>query len=216
MPVFTLAKAARLFGLAALLTLIAPDGAFACSRAALPAAAMQTIPTRNPDQGLFNRAVLVEVNYHRCKAGLAPLKLATGLIKVAGNHATWMASNRKLSHRSTIRGQASVQERVLASGLPVRRGSENVGYLPRYQFNLARKIRIKSKSRCEFTTVSGRPIAPHSYASLASEIVRLWMLSSGHRKNVLDRNVNSVGAALGYNPKGNQCGQFFMAQNFAG
>ncbi len=216
MTVSTIARAARLLGAAALLTLVLPNSALACSRAAIPAAAMQTIPTENADQKLFNRVLLAEVNFRRCKAGLAPLRLSGGLIRVAGNHANWMAARRKLSHRSTIRGQSSVQERVLASGLRVRRGSENVGYLPRYQFDLAGKIRIRDKARCQFTTVGGKPISPHTYASLASEIVGLWMRSAGHRKNVLDQNVNAVGAALGYNPRGNQCGQFFLAQNFAG
>ena len=213
-----LPKAAGLLSLAATLILfsMSPATAQACSRAALPAAASQIVPTTRADQAVFSKAILVEVNYYRCKAGVKPLRLAGGLTKVAGTHANWMAAKRSLTHRSTVRGQSSVQERVLASGLPVRRGSENIGFLPRYQFNTSKKIYVRNKSRCEFTTTSGKRITPHTYASLARSIVGMWMKSPAHRKNVLDRNVNSVGAALGFDERGTQCGQFFMAQNFAG
>ncbi len=187
-----------------------------CARAPLPAAAYRTIPAVDPDQDLFNRAIVSEVNYYRCTAGLKPLRLADGLARVASTHARWMAEAGKLSHRSTVPGLSSVQERVLASGLTVRLGSENIGYLPRYRFGDSRKIRIRDKARCEFTTAGGRRIAPHSYASLAADIVKLWMRSPAHRQNLLDRRVRVVGAALDFDPQGIQCGQFYMAQNFAG
>jgi len=216
MTVRCLKSAAKLMCFAATMIVVSLSSAQACSRGGLPAAALQVVPTENADQALFNRAVLSEVNYVRCKAGLAPLKTANGLVTVAGNHANWMAAKQSLTHRSTVRGQASVRERVLASGLSVRRGAENIGNLPRYQFAASRRIRIKNKSRCEFTTVAGKRITPHSYASLASEIVGLWMGSAGHRRNVLDRNVRTVGAAVGYDARGTRCGQFYMAQDFAG
>jgi len=187
-----------------------------CSLAGLPASAGQVVPTKNLNQTLFNQAVLSEVNFVRCKAGLSPVQLATGLMDVADNHASWMARKSKLSHRSTVRGQSSVQERVLASGLNVRRGSENIGNLPRYQFGSSRKIFVKNRAKCEFTTTSGKQISPHSYASLASQIVGMWMDSSGHRKNVLDRNATAIGSALGYDASASYCGQFFLTQNFAG
>ncbi|MEE9387394.1 MAG: CAP domain-containing protein [Paracoccaceae bacterium] len=187
-----------------------------CARSGVPANAASVVPTRNPDQTLFNHTVLAEVNFERCRAGLAPLKLAGGLITVAGNHASWMAKRGALSHKSTVRGQSSVQERVLASGLNARRGSENIGNLPRYQFSGNRRINVNSMSQCDFTTTSGRQIAPHSYETLATQIVGMWMNSSNHRRNVLDRNVSSVGTALRFDKKGSHCGQFFLSQNFAG
>jgi len=216
MSVRVLKMAAMLYVIAASSVLPSQVAAQSCSRSPLPASVASTVPTKSPDQVLFNRAILAEVNYERCRAGVSPLQLAGGLITVAGNHANWMARRGTLSHRSTVRGQTSVQERVLASGLGARRGSENVGNLPRYQFSGSRKIFVKSMARCDFTTTSGRKIAPHSYASLASEIVGKWMQSSLHRRNVLDQNVSAVGTALGFDTKASYCGQFFLSQNFAG
>jgi uncharacterized protein YkwD len=58
-----------------------------CARSGLPVTTSSIVPIRNPDQSLFNRAILSEVNYERCQVGLSPLRLAGGLITVAGNHA---------------------------------------------------------------------------------------------------------------------------------
>ncbi|MEE9426966.1 MAG: CAP domain-containing protein [Paracoccaceae bacterium] len=211
-----LKPALLLFIIAVLSNLPSQSAAQSCARSSLPTSAASIVPTNNPDQTLFNRAVLSEVNFERCRAGLSPLRSSNGLITVAGNHAKWMAKRGALSHQSTVRGQSTVQQRVLASGLNARRGSENIGNLPRFQFGGSRRIQVNSMSRCEFSTVTGRKIAPHSYASLANQIVDMWMRSKDHRKNVLDRNVNSVGAALGFDTKGSYCGQFFLSQNFAG
>ena len=211
-----LKKVAMLLCIAAASTIVFSSVAQACARAALPAAASQQIPTKGVNQDLFNQAILDEVNYYRCKAGLAPVEPRVGLIKVAGIHANWMAKKKSLTHRSTIRGQSSVQERVLSTGIPASMGSENIGYLPRYQFDVTRKIYVRNKKRCEFTTTAGKRITPHTYATLATEIVKLWMKSPGHRKNLLDQRAAMVGAAVGYDPRGAQCGQFYMAQNFAG
>ena len=216
MSAHALKTAALLCAVAFTSVLPSQIAAKSCARAGLPANAAGVVPTTDPDQALFNRAILVEINYERCRAGLSPLQLAAGLITVASNHADWMAQRGALSHRSNIRGQASVQERVFASGLNARRGSENIGNLPRYQFGQSRKIYVKNMARCDFTTTSGRKISPHSYASLASEIVGMWMGSTGHRRNVLDQNVSAVGTALGFDTKASHCGQFFLAQNFAG
>lgn len=211
-----LKSAAKLFVFAATALVLTLSAAHACTRVGMPAGAVQIVPTKNLNQSLFNKTVLSEINYMRCKAGVGPVKLAGGLINVAGNHASWMASKRNLSHNSTVRGQSSVQERVLASGLRVRRGSENIGNVPRYQFGKSKRIRIKSRSRCEFTTTSGKAIAPHSYLSLASQIVDMWMKSPGHRKNMLDRNATVVGHAIDFDARASHCGQYYMAQNFAG
>jgi len=208
--------AAMLFVFAAAIIPPTPATAQSCARTGMPAGATSTVPTKNPNQSLFNQAVLAEVNYERCRAGLSALQPSRGLITVAGNHANWMARRGALSHQSTIRGQSNVQERVLASGLNARRGSENIGNLPRYQFGGSRRISVNSMARCEFATTSGRKIPPHSYASLANQIVGLWMGSTAHRKNVLDQRVSSVGTALGFDTKGSYCGQFFLSQNFAG
>ncbi len=211
-----LKQAVKPFAFTLLACAFSVSAAHSCTRSGLPANAAQAVPTQNLNQSLFNAAVLSEVNFERCKAGVGPLQIAGGLMGVASTHASWMAKRSTLSHRSTVRGQTSVQERVLASGVNARRGSENIGNLPRFQFAGSRRIHVKSISNCDFTTAGGRKIQPHSYATLANQIVGMWMDSAGHRKNVLDSKVSAIGSAVEFDPQATHCGQFFLSQNFAG
>lgn len=211
-----LKSAGKLFAIFAISFFAITSSASACSIAGLPGNSSRAISTQNLDQSLFNKAVLVQVNYERCKAGLMPLTLAGGLMQVANTHANWMAQRQTLSHRSTVRGQETVQDRVLSSGVRARRGSENIGNTPRFQFSGSRRILVKNMKSCEFTTPGGRQIPPHSYATLASQIVDMWMGSAGHRRNVLDSNAKSIGSAVRFDSKASHCGQYFLSQNFAG
>lgn len=193
----------------------AAGAAEACSRA-MPRGADSVIhPGGRIEQALADAAILAEVNYHRCQAGLRPLEGAAALRKVAGIHADWMARAQTLSHRSKVSGQTTPAARLRASGLRFRAGSENVGVIPRFQFG-GRQFRIADPAACGFVTRDGQRIAPHSYASLARTIVDLWMGSSGHRRNILDRKVLLVGSAVGFDPKAKHCGRFFVSQSFAG
>ena len=160
-------------------------------------------------------AIRAEVNYHRCRAGLAPLKQADGLRRVASRHALWMAKSRSLSHKSSTPGQSTTLARIKSSGLKIRAGSENIGYLGRFQFGNG-AFRITDASGCGFAAANGAAIPPHSYASLARSIVQLWMDSPAHRRNILDRKVTRVGSGVGYDPRAPHCGNFYVAQDFAG
>jgi uncharacterized protein YkwD len=188
----------------------------ACSRS-LPAKAERTIvPTERIDQNLLDAAVRAEVNYHRCRAGLSAVGDAgNGLARMAKTHSAWMASSRTLSHRSTVPGKASLSDRVKASGVKFRTGSENIGMVHRYQID-NRRFKIVNSSSCQFATFEGQALPAHSYASLARHSVDLWMNSPGHRKNILDRRVTRMSTAVAFDPKSQYCGQFWLTQNFVG
>lgn len=186
--------------------------ASACSRDPLPQRAMTMVPTHNPDQALINRAILSEVNFQRCRAGLPRVSMHAGLARVAKTHATWMARTGSLSHRSGVSGQQTVQHRVLASGYQARLGSENIGALPRLPHQLA----STDPGGCRRILNKARRKPPQTYAQVAITIVGMWMNSSAHRRNVLNRNIKSVGSAISYSPGRAPCGQFYLSQNFAG
>lgn len=195
--------------------LFAAPACAACSRA-LPSGSDAVVDAgRRIDKGRIDAAIRVEVNYHRCQAGLSALKPSDGLRRVAGTHAVWMAKARELSHRSTVAGQATTLARLKASGLRFHAGSENIGYLARYQIDGAR-FRIRDAPACAFASQSGQPIAPHSYATLARMIVTLWMQSPAHRRNILDPKVSRVGSAIGFDAAAPNCGRYYVAQGFAG
>lgn len=208
------AATAIVLGTAIVLT-AAVGAAEACSRAMPKGAETIIRADTRIDQRLVDAAILAEVNYHRCKAGLTQLKRANGLRNVANTHASWMARQQQLSHRSTVAGQSTAAARLKSSGIRFRAGSENIGYIARYQID-GRRFLIRDRANCGFATNSGQPIPPHSYASMARTIVDLWMGSSKHRRNILDRKVTQVGSAVGFDPRSEYCGRLYISQSFAG
>lgn len=199
-------------GAAILLAL--PTAADACSRAVSKKAAQTIVPTGRIDQNLLDDAIRAEVNYHRCRAGLSNVTDAgNGLAKQAKRHSQWMARSQQLTHRSTVAGAATLKQRVKASGVKFKTGSENIGMVHRYQID---NRRFKIKGQCQFATYEGKALPAHSYASLARHSVNLWMNSPGHRKNILDRKVKKVSTAVAFDPNAQYCGRFWLTQNFIG
>ncbi len=188
----------------------------ACSRSVPAEAAVTLVPAKRIDQALLSKAIRVEVNYHRCRAGLRPLSDAgNGLAKQARTHSSWMAKTGQLTHRSTVAGSATLAQRIKKSGVRYRTGSENIGMVHRYQID-NRRFRIVDAGSCTFAAGDGQTLPAHSYASLARHAVTLWMNSPGHRKNILDNKVTSMTAAVAFDPKAQYCGRFWLTQNFIG
>ncbi|QDC08069.1 CAP domain-containing protein [Oceanicola sp. D3] len=168
------------------------------------------------DQPLLDAVIAVEVNYQRCQKGLPRLAGAAPLRDTAFGHANWMASKSTLSHKSTRPGRATVKARILASGLKVRRGSENIARVALYKVEGQRGYKISNAAQCKFTTPDGTPIGRHSYGSLARYTVALWMDSPDHRVNILARKYKMAASAIALDPRGKACGSLYIAQNFAG
>lgn len=201
-----------------ILTAILLGGAFvgpthaACSAKPIAGSA-KTVPSIGINQALLDRLITEQVNLERCKRGLTTLKMNAGLRKQAAVHARWMASSRKLSHKATSGSSRRLKDRLRASGLRFRTGAENLGMVAHYNID-GRRFLIRAP--CQFTTTSRQPIGHHSYHSLARLIVREWMASPGHRKNVLARKMRYVGTAAAIQPRTKHCGAVFLTQIFAG
>lgn len=173
-------------------------------------------PAQRINQDLFDMAVRAEVNFHRCRAGLPKLQDAgDALAREARTHSTWMARQQTLSHTNSIPGKRSLSDRVQASGVRFRIGSENVGMVQRYQLGNQR-FRIVDSATCTFAATNGQRLPPHSYASLARHAVTLWMNSPNHRVNILDRRATRLATAIAFDPKSQFCGSFYVTQNFVG
>jgi len=201
----------------ALALLLAPGGALAgaCPRPAYPAAFLKPVPTRNIDQALFSRAMQMEADYARCRRGRAHVATAPELTEAAAGHSRWMAGARRLDHDSTVPGRRSLKARMRATGLRFRSAAENIAAFDRYRFPDG-AFRIRNADACIFATQAGKPIPPHSYASLAQAVIAGWMNSPGHRKNLLHRRIRLVGAGLGFDPTAPYCGRFYITQDYLG
>ncbi len=187
----------------------------ACVRASVPGAREIIDPTKRINQKLFTRAILSEVNYERCKAGLGPLSAENALVRIAEGHSKWMAKARNVSHKSTIAGRRSFKARIKSTGIKIRTGAENIGMVHRFQVDHVR-FRIRNAQACHFETYSGKRIPPHSYESLARTVVGYWMDSRGHRANILNRNMRKMGTAAAFDRSAEYCGAYYITQDFAG
>lgn len=199
---------AVLLGLA---TAVVGTAADACSRAAPAQAAKTYVPTSGINQGLLDAAVRVETNYHRCRAGLPPLRSGgSRFLKETAGHSGWMARTHQLKHT----GQTTLKQRVKRAGIRLRSGAENIGMVNRFMID-NRRFQIANSSNCHFV-YNGQRVPQHTYATLARHIVDLWMRSPGHRKNILKRNVSVVSTAVAFDPNAQYCGRFWLTQAFVG
>ncbi|MEM6482608.1 MAG: CAP domain-containing protein [Pseudomonadota bacterium] len=203
------------FGFLVVIGLLITTPAEACSRAQSSNAATAQVPEKSFNQNALRGAVLVEVNYHRCRNGLRPVADAgNSLAKLAHDHSRYMAKRKKLSHQNNIPGKKSLVERVRASGVPYRRASENLFMVHRYRLD-NRRFKVVSRRDCVFAR-NGSAIAPHSYASLARYAVETWMASPGHRKNILNPTAKETTVGAAYIPRTEYCGQIWLTQKFVG
>ena len=141
----------------AALLLSFPATADACNRSVSKKAAETVVPAGRINQSILDDAIRVEVNYHRCRAGLRRLNDAgNGLANQAKKHSVWMARTQQLTHRSTVAGLATLQQRVKKAGVIFRTGSENIGMVHRYQIDNQR-FRIVDRSSCQFCLLYTSP-----------------------------------------------------------
>ncbi len=201
--------------ISALAFIATPAAAVDCNQGALPAAWTQAIDVSNPNFQTFSNAVRYYSNWERCRYGLPPLKGDRSLLLATMTHSANMARANNMSHTLNVRGQATLRDRMRSANVSMRRASENIAQ--NYVYVLGgRERRLATNGQCGFTYTNGQKIPRHSYASLAYELVNLWMASPGHRQNLLDRKVNRMEAAYGYTPEQSSCGFIYVAQNFAG
>ncbi len=198
------------------LTLVTATAADACSRNVSAKAAKTMVPAKGINQSLLDDAIRVEVNFHRCRAGLSKLSDAgNGLNKQAHRHSAWMAKTQQLTHKSTVAGSATLKQRLKNSGIRFKAGSENIGMVHRYQID-NKRFKIVNSNACQFVSNDGQPLPAHSYATLARHAVTLWMNSPGHRKNILSKKVSKTSTAVAFDPNAQYCGRYWLTQNFVG
>lgn len=196
----------------AFFSLLAAGPVLACRA---PSGSDAQIPIDRINQAMLSRAILAEVNHVRCQKGRRALALAhDNLTSVALGHSTWMASAGTMSHVGGRDTGRTLTDRVRRAGLRPATYAENLAFLPRYRFG-GKPFKIADRSSCRFMSVDGNRIGQHSYGSLAREVVRMWMQSPGHRRNLLDPTQRRMSAAASLSAEG-FCGRFYVTQIFTG
>jgi uncharacterized protein YkwD len=132
------------------------------------------------------KLLLEMTNAERAKHKLPPLTPNATLFKVARAHSANMARQEKMEH---ILDGKTPSQRTLAAGYDYRRVAENVA-----EFEYGKPPEDKDKPD---------PLA-------LKEIMKGWMESAGHRKNILG-NYEEIGLGVARNDKN----QVYFTQVFA-
>jgi len=173
----------------------------------------RAIDARPVNQELFASLVLYYTNVERCRRGMRAVQMTNGTQRSAEILAEGMARDRNYSHTLNQAGVRTLSDRLHYSGESFRRGGENIAL----NFVYALNGRPFTGGGCNFRYQgTGQPVPRHSYATMAEELMTSWMASPGHRENILNRRFTRMGAAIGVDARGQQCGQIYAAQAFAG
>ena len=151
------------------------------------APAARVLDRNTVDHNLLDAAVFYATNAARVSHGLAPLRFARALHESAYEHSCDMAAGNFFAHENPKNAaKRTPWQRMAAKGVSGGNRAENI---------------------------AARFVQNATYLSCASQIVKQWMDSPGHRANILNGKFTYLGC--GVHPCG--CPQFhlFATQNFA-
>lgn len=176
------------------------------------------IDMNNVDYFLLHAAIFYETNRIRAKAGLPLFKHSYNLEVAAKSHSSDMVILDFFDHQSPIAEKQTLLDRLEQVGLDNGYMAENIAYMSGIQRDPERPIFTPKQNSGYFShEYRGRPIPNHSYLSLAREVVRQWMLSESHRKNILDPKYKYLGCGAEHfrDPDFYQMDRFKITQYFS-
>jgi len=145
------------------------------------------IDMQNIDYFLLHAAIFFETNRVRAQFGLPRLQHSYNLELAAKSYSSDMVDLDFFDHQSPIVEKRTVVDRLEQVGLANGYMAENIAYITGIRRHPDRTIYTPQQNDGYFShEYKGRPIPNHTYLSLAREVVRQWMASEGHRKNILN------------------------------
>ncbi len=154
------------------------------------------IETESFEAGLLSALVFDLSNQERRRAGIGPFRRSEDLDRVAAGHSADMASRGYFSHtaRRGLISRENLTDRLARGGVSYVRAAENIALFP---VVVSRTFAQRGRGPWAPREEIGRQGT--TYRRLAQDIVRGWMESPGHRRNLLDPALThlGVGVALG-------------------
>ena len=150
----------------------------------------------NPDIKRLNAAIFFVTNEIRVKKNLPFLTYQYQLEQMAENYSNEMVKYNFFSHNhKKSKKLYTPKERAEESGIPNPFIAENIieGYLLQYKDNS--KVLVDGPGIFKDAGTKKR-ILPHTYLSLADDLVDRWMQSKGHRENILSKDAKQLGCGI--------------------
>jgi uncharacterized protein YkwD len=154
------------------------------------------IDEKNPDYPLINAAVFYVTNEVRVRYGRKPLEYAPELEKAAWLHSKDMVEKNFFSHKNRIEPKKRTpNQRGDLAGIKNPKIAENIATGFGIKYSAGRPVYNRGSGRFSYTP-GGKIIPSHTYLSLAEALVRQWMKSPGHRRNILSGNGIQLGCGV--------------------
>ncbi|MBX7247179.1 MAG: CAP domain-containing protein [Candidatus Sumerlaeaceae bacterium] len=178
-----------------------------------PSPADKLVNCEKLNESLISELIFDATNRERRRAGLPEFQASGQLRQSAVGHSADMAKRNYFSHQTKgfiLNGPFS--DRIQATGLRATKMAENIAMLSPVE-----KMLLVGASSTWFGGTKGGQLVSEdcrTYRQLADEALKMWMNSPGHRRNILDGSLNSlgVGCALGWR---DGIPYVYMTQNFA-
>lgn len=178
----------------------------------------EPIDMAEPDLNLLNAAVFYLTNRERAERGLPVLRFSGDLRDVANHHARAMARRDFVSHFNPYEPRyRTLEQRSRAYDTEAHAENVASNFLHNYRPNTY-YTPTPGRPFYEYRDSRNRVISVRSYLAFAENLVSDWMSSSGHRRNILFRDLKFLGCAIQI-PEGagqaNQIPLAYCVQNFS-
>lgn len=160
------------------------------------------------DENAVASLIFQMTNAERARHGLAPVAHHPAAAAAATQHSRDMAARSYFDHKSKgLIRRSNPAQRMAAHGYSPRTSAENIAMVPTFNSQIIQT----SSDRTRTVTASD----PNGYHRLAQFAMQEWMKSPGHRRNILNGQLTTlgVGAAVGY--RGN-VPYVYLTQDFGG
>jgi uncharacterized protein YkwD len=170
---------------------------FAAQPAAQPAAQARLDPAQF-DRALMVAAIFHETNRVRRQLGLPAFTHLSKLDEAADLKASVGVLEPELRHESALPFTATPAKRVESVGLRYSLVAENIARLSSYDLPAGTStLGVRRRNGLDefYRLDTGRSPELQSYAGFAAVVVASWMKSPGHRANVVNPHLVSLGCA---------------------
>ncbi len=181
-------------------------------------AANQRIDMDNVDYPLLHAAIFYESNRQRQQHDVSRFSHSPALERAAKGHSDDMTAYDFFNHQSPVEGRETMARRLELAGASGGASAENIAISFGIEYEAKQPVATPEQNGGYFSyQIRGEPIENHTYLGLAKVVVKQWMESEGHRRNLLNPDYASMGAGTSHYNDENFHGidKFKSTQNFS-
>lgn len=176
----------------------------------------ESMDFNNLDFERIHAAVFWVTNEQRYKNKLKVLGYSPQLEKIATMHSKDMYEKNFFSHENKKdKKKLTPNNRAALVGVINPFIAENIAEAFGLQYKPETNVYILASGQFSYKS-GGDPIPPHTYLTFADALVKSWMNSPGHKKNILSENAVQLGCGVFFyrDKEFNQMPSFKATQNF--